>query len=334
MIFLNIKLSESHGMTKENIKETGRSTFLSESQTLIKVAESLDDHFVKTVDLCHKTKGRIILTGIGKNQHVGQKIAATLNSTGSPAIFMHAADAIHGDLGIIQADDLIICLSKSGNSPEIKALIPLLKALNNTVIAVTSVLNSYLARQADHAILLPIDREACPHNLAPTNSTTAFLVFGDALAICLLKLNGFTSEDFARLHPGGALGKRLHLKVSDLYPSNEKPLVRLDTTLQDSILEMSAKRLGATAVLDMNDKPVGIITDGDLRRLLEKSTTLNTLTARDAMCPNPKTIHPEAFATEALDIMRSNNITQLLVVEEDEYLGVIHIHDILREGIV
>lgn len=321
-------------MTKENIKETGKSTFLSEARTLINVAESLDNQFEEAVVLCHQTKGRIIFTGIGKNQYIAQKIIATLNSTGTPSLFMHTADAIHGDLGIVQKDDLIICLSKSGNSPEIKVLIPLLKTLGNNIIAVVSEPESYLAQQALLTIHLPVEEEACPHNLTPTNSTTAFLVFGDALAICLLKMNGFSSDDFARLHPGGSLGKRLYLRVSDLYTLNAKPQVRTDTSIRDSILEISAKRLGATAVLDENDCIKGLITDGDLRRLLENSVDLNILTAQDAMNTDPKIIQPDAFAAEALNLMRSNNITQLLVVDSDKYLGVIHIHDILREGIV
>ena len=321
-------------MAKEKIRESGQSTFLSEARTLTKVAESLDDHFVEVVELCFHTKGRIILTGIGKNQHIGQKIAATLNSTGTPSLFMHAGDAIHGDIGVIQKEDLIIFLSKSGNSPEVKALIPLLKALGNQIIAVVSDPASYLAKQSGLTINIPVEEEACPHNLTPTNSTTAFLVFGDALAISLIKLKGFSSDDYARLHPGGSLGKKLYLRVSDLYVLNGKPQVWLDTTLRESILEISAKRLGATAVLDKENRLAGIITDGDLRRFLEKSNELNSLTAKHAMSTNPKTILPNAFALEALNLMRANNITQLLVVEKGQYLGVIHIHDILKEGIV
>ncbi len=321
-------------MIKENIRENGRSTILSEARTLTQVAEAIDDNFVRLVELCYKIKGKIIFTGIGKNQHIGQKIAATLNSTGTPSFFMHATDAIHGDLGIVQKEDLVICLSKSGNSEEIKSLIPLVKALGNKVFAMVSDPESYLAKQADLTIYLPVKEEACPHNLAPTNSTTAFLAFGDALAITLLKLRGFTADDYAKLHPGGSLGKKLYMKVSDLYLLNEKPQVFASTSLHDSIIEISAKRLGATAVLDHKDNLLGIITDGDLRRLLGRFSEPNTLTARDAMSSKPKTIIPGAFAIEALNLMRSNNITQLLVVEKNKYLGVIHIHDILKEGII
>jgi len=321
-------------MTKENIKASGQSTFLSEARSLTNIAESLDKHFVELVELCYNNKGRIILTGIGKNQHIGQKITSTLNSTGTPSIFIHAGDAIHGDMGVIQKDDLIICLSKSGNSQEIKTLIPFIKALGNQIIGIVSDPESYLAKQANLTLILPVEEDACPHNLAPTNSSTVFLVFGDALAICLLQLNNFSSEDYGILHPGGSLGKKLHLKVSDLYILNSKPEVRLDTSFRNSIIEISTKRLGATAVLDKDNMLKGIITDGDLRRSLEHSSELDSLTAKHLMSTNPKTIRPTAFATEALDLMQSNNITQLLVVENSEYLGVIHIHDILKEGIV
>lgn len=321
-------------MTKENIIDTAKFTFLSEARTLEKIAESLNNRFEEAIKLCHQTEGRIIFTSIGKNQFIAQKIIATLNSTGTPSLFMHAADAIHGDLGIVQKDDLIICMSKSGNSPEIKVLIPLLRSMGNKIIGVVSDPDSFLALQSDLAVHLPVEKEACPHNLTPTNSTTAFLVFGDALAICLLKLNGFSSDDFARLHPGGSLGKKLYLRVSDLYVLNAKPQVQTQTSIHESILEISAKRLGVTAVLDKNMLLKGIITDGDLRRLLENSGDLNKVKAIDAMSENPKTISPNAFAAEALDMMRSNNITQLLVVDSEQYLGVIHIHDILKEGIV
>lgn len=321
-------------MTKENIREKGQAIFLSEAQTLKKIAESLDERFSQAVEWCQQASGRIIITGIGKNQHIGQKISSTLNSTGTPSLFMHAADAIHGDLGMIQKGDLILCLSKSGNSPEIKVLIPLIRSLGNRIIGITAEEGSFLSLQADLCLTLPVKDDACPHQLTPTNSTTAFLVFGDALAICLLEINQFTSGDFARLHPGGSLGKKLYLKVSDLYPLNEKPLVFLNTSLNQSILEISAKRLGATAVLNSDHQLEGIITDGDLRRLLEKNQNLDEVTARDVMSTHPRTIHPDAYAVEALGLMRTNNITQLLVVKEQNYLGVIHIHDILKEGIV
>ncbi|MCK5822315.1 MAG: KpsF/GutQ family sugar-phosphate isomerase [Bacteroidales bacterium] len=321
-------------MAKENIRSTAQSIFLSEARSLTSIAESLDNNFVELVELCHQNRGRIIFTGIGKNQHIGQKITATLNSTGTPSIFLHAGDALHGDMGVIQKDDLIIFLSKSGNSQEIKALIPLIKAMGNKIIGVVSDPASYLAKQAELTINLPVEEDACPHNLTPTNSSTAFLVFGDALAICLLELNNFTSDDYALFHPGGSLGKKLYLRVSDLYILCGKPTVMLDTSFRESILEISAKRLGATAVLDKDSVLQGIITDGDLRRLLEKPGNLNTLSAKDMMSSNPITIKPAAFAKEALNLMQSNNITQLLVVEKNKYMGVIHIHDILKEGIV
>ncbi|MBT4409607.1 MAG: KpsF/GutQ family sugar-phosphate isomerase, partial [Bacteroidetes bacterium] len=281
-------------MTEEEILDLAKSTILTERDTLSKIAVSIDSRFVKAAQIIDQSNGRVIITGIGKNQFVGQKIAATLNSTGCPSIFLHASDAIHGDLGVIQKDDIIIILSRSGNSHEIKVLIPLIRSRNNTIIAIVSDQDSYLGKQAEICIHLPVEKEACPHNLAPTNSTTAFLATGDALAICLMKMKGFSADDFGQLHPGGALGKRLYLRVSDLYTLNEKPEVSSDTSIHDTILEISARRLGATAVLDQNKLLIGIITDGDLRRLLQKHKELSGLTAIDAMTSNPKTILPDA----------------------------------------
>jgi len=274
-----------------------------------------------------------VVTGIGKSAIIGQKIVATLNSTGTPAIFMHAADAIHGDLGIIQKKDIVICLSKSGETPEIKVLVPLLKDRGSSLIAIVGNTNSYLARHADYIIDTSVPKEACPNNLAPTSSTTAQLVMGDALAVCLLESRGFSAGDFAKFHPGGTLGKELYLKVRDLYPNNPAPKVNPSDDLKAVILEISSKRLGATAVLN-GDKLIGVITDGDLRRMLEKNTDIKKLTASDIMTPKPKTIEADILVVHALNIMRQNNITQLLVVEKKKYLGIIHLHDILKEGIL
>lgn len=320
-------------MMKDNILKRAKDTLISESETLLKVGDSLDEQFTEVIELLSNTKGRIILTGIGKNQFIGQKIAATLNSIGHPSHFMHAGDAIHGDLGAVLPNDVILCLSKSGNSPEIKVLIPLIRSLKVTLIALTSVSDSYLARQSDWCILIPVEHESCPHNLTPTNSTTAYLAIGDAIAMCLLSIKNFSPEDFARFHPGGSLGKKLFLRVDDLYRVNERPLVNLDTPLHETIVEISKKRLGATVVMH-NKQIAGIITDGDLRRLLEQHTDLAGLCAKDALSANPKTISADSLAFEALNLMRANNITQLIVTANESYLGIIHIHDILKEGII
>ena len=320
-------------MTKVNILERGKSTFISESKTLSKVASSLDNTFVELVELVHNTKGRVIFTGVGKNQHVGKKIAATLNSIGKPSLFMHAGDAIHGDLGTIVQEDILICLSKSGTSPEVKVLIPLIRGLGTTLIGVGSDPDSFLSKNSDLFINIPIEEESCPFDLTPTNSTTAYMALGDAVAMCLLDLTRFSKQDFARFHPGGTLGKKLYLKVADLYPLNEKPMVNLSTSIRDTILEISAKRLGVAVVVE-NQMIKGIVTDGDLRRFFSQNENLAKKTAREAMSDSPKTIGPESYATQALQLMRSNNITQLIVTENDIYLGIVHIHDILKEGIV
>lgn len=298
------------------------------------LVNQIDDSFVAVVELLAERKGRMILTGIGKSAIVAQKIVATLNSTGSPSIFMHAADAIHGDLGIIQPEDVVICLSKSGNTPEIKLLIPLIRNMGNPIVAMVADLQSYLAKNSDYLLKTPIDREACPNNLAPTTSTTVQMVMGDALAVALLHLRGFSSKDFARVHPGGALGKKLYTRVEDLYRNNEKPMVNPETSIKNTILEISGKRLGATAVVDAQEHLLGVITDGDIRRMLERHDDFGALCARDIMSVHPKTISPEELAYQAFKHMESNSITQLLVVKNSQYLGVIHLHDILREGIV
>ncbi|MFC2097829.1 SIS domain-containing protein, partial [Bacteroidota bacterium] len=309
-------------------------TIQSESQSINKLSELIDDDFYYAVKKIFDSKGRVIITGIGKSANIGRKIVATLNSTGTPSIFMHAADAIHGDLGTIQDEDIVICISKSGDTPEIKVLVPLIQKLNNFIIAMVSNTDSYLAIQADLILKATVEKEACPWNLAPTSSTTAQLVIGDALAICLLEFRGFSNDDFARLHPGGSLGKQLYLRVCDLYTHVNAPKVNLTESVKNVILEISSKMLGATAVLNNSGEIMGIITDGDLRRMLEENDSIDKLTASKIMSKNPKCIEKNALAVNALSMMRNNNITQLLVVENDKYSGIIHIHNILKEGIV
>lgn len=294
---------------------------------------SIDSDFIEAVKLIHFSESRVIISGIGKSAIVAQKIVATLNSTGTPAVFMHAADAIHGDLGIIQKNDTVICISKSGNTAEIKMLVPLIKSGGNKLIGMVGDIDSYLAKQADLVLNTTVEKEACPHNLAPTSSTTAQMALGDALAVCLLECKGFTGSDFAKYHPGGALGKRLYLRVSELYPNNPKPVVKPSDPLSAVLLEISSKRLGATAVIE-NDRLIGIITDGDLRRMIEKGANLLEVKALDIMTHNPKTIAPSMMAVEALQLMKANNITQLIIAEEGSYLGFVHLHDLLKEGII
>lgn len=315
------------------LKAIAINTIRDEANAITNLIKSVDTDFLNSVDLILHSKGRVIVTGIGKSAIIGQKIVATFNSTGTPAIFLHAADAIHGDLGTVQKDDIVVCLSKSGETPEIKILVPLLKEYGSSLIAIVGNSESYLARQADLVIDTTVSKEACRNNLAPTSSTTAQMVMGDALAVCLLEARGFTPNDFARLHPGGAIGKQLYLKVSDLYPGNRVPQVQHDDTIQKVIIEISSNRLGATAVLK-GTTLTGIITDGDLRRMLEKNTDISTLTATDIMTTNPRTIASDTLVVNALSLMRQNNITQLLVVDKNKYKGVIHLHDILREGIL
>jgi arabinose-5-phosphate isomerase len=320
-------------LNPDEIKKVAVNTLLNEAEAINDLIPRIDDRFVEAVEVLIRTKGRVIVTGIGKSADIGRKIVATFNSTGTPAIFLHAADAIHGDLGTVTADDVILCLSKSGDTPEIKILVPLLKTYGNKLICIVGNIDSFLGRHSDIVLDASVGREACPNNLAPTSSTTAQLAMGDALAVALLHCRGFSPEDFARYHPGGALGKQLYLKVADLYPHNEKPMVDIDEPIASVIIEISSKRLGTAAVIH-NGILAGIVTDGDLRRMLQNHTSLYNLTAGDIMSVNPRTIQPESMVVDALQLMRQNNITQLLVVDHGEYLGVIHLHDILREGII
>lgn len=320
--------------TPEEIKHIAFQVIDDEKKAIAQLANNIDDAFVKAVETLFLAKGRVIITGIGKSANIATKIVSTFNSTGTPAVFMHAADSIHGDLGMVQKNDVVICISKSGNTPEIKVLVPLLKNFGNTLIAIVGNTDSFLASQADIVLNATVDHEACPNNLAPTSSTTAQLVMGDALAVALIECRNFSAHDFARFHPGGALGKKLYMRVNDLYTQNEKPSVCPDASIRDTVLEMTSKRLGCTTVLD-NEKIIGIVCDGDLRRMMKKYSNLDHLTAADIMSPNPKTISCHEYAVNALNIMRSNSITQLIVVGDDnKYLGVLHIHDILREGII
>ncbi len=326
-------------MDKQNkdktlITTTAIKTLKIEAETLLNLANVIDDTFVNCVEHLFSKNGRLVITGIGKSAIVAQKIVATLNSTGTPSIYMHAADAIHGDIGVIQPTDSVLCISKSGETPEIKVLIPLIKNLGNTILAFTSNEKSYLAKRADFSIYIPVAKEADPNNLAPTASSVAQIAMGDAIATSLLSLRGFTPSDFAQFHPGGALGKALYLRVDDLYPNNAKPQVYMDTLLKDTIVEMTSKRLGVTAVIDKVNHLAGIITDGDLRRMLEKGGDINNHTAQDIMTPQPITIDAHAMAVDALQMMRTNNITQLIVLDQEIYVGVIHLHDLIREGLI
>jgi len=320
-------------MNSEEIITSAKQTITEEAQAIAKLIDYIDDNFTKSVQYILQSKGRVVITGIGKSAIIANKIVATMNSTGTPAIFMHAADAIHGDLGIIQQDDVVICISKSGNTPEIKVLVPLLKRGNNKLIAITSNKNSVLAQQADSVLYAHVDKEACPNNLAPTTSTTAQLVLGDALAVCLLEMKHFGSSDFAKYHPGGALGKRLYLKVSDIVSHNQKPEVSPDTDIKKVIVEISEKMLGVTAVLN-NHQIVGIVTDGDIRRMLSKTDSIKGLTAKDIMSVNPKTIEVDCLAIDALHLMEKNKITQLLATKQGEYVGIIHLHNLIQEGLI
>lgn len=315
-----------------NIHSLAIETLRLEAEAVSKLQNFVDQSFEDSVQAIYDMKGRLVVTGIGKSAIIAQKIVATMNSTGTPSVFMHAADAIHGDLGIIQPDDVVLCISKSGNTPEISVLIPFLKMNGNTLIALVGNTESFLAKEADHVLNCTVSQEACPNNLAPTCSSTAQLAMGDALASCLIALRGFTSKDFAKYHPGGVLGKRLYVKVEDLYKFNEKPQVAPDDSIQKVILEISGKCLGVTAVVE-NGKVVGAITDGDLRRMLQKNVDIQGLKASDVMTRNPKSIAPDVLAVEALDMMRKKQITNIFVVENEEYKGVIHIHDIIKEGI-
>jgi arabinose-5-phosphate isomerase len=317
-----------------SIKQIALRTINMEAQSIQGLSNFINDDFENAVKQIASCKGRVVVSGIGKSAVIAQKIVATFNSTGTASIFMHAADAIHGDLGMIQQDDIVIIISKSGESPEIKVLIPLLKNLGNNLIAIVGNTDSYLAKHSDFILNTTVDKEACPHNLAPTTSTTAQLVMGDAIAICLMELKGFSSDDFAKFHPGGMLGKKLYLRISDLYKTNEMPRVFSDQSLKEVIVEITRKRLGATAVIDKNEYLLGVITDGDLRRMLEKNHLSDHVQAKDIMTKDPKTIEPDELVVNALDLMRRNEISQLLVVKDKKYLGMIHLHDLVREGFI
>lgn len=320
--------------TLNEIIQIGKGIVTTEADAISNMAALLDNDFAKCVELIFQSSGRVIVTGIGKSAIIANKIVATLNSTGTPAIYMHAADAIHGDLGLVQENDIVICLSKSGNTPEIKVLAPLIKNLGNTLVAIVGNTDSYLAKEADLVLKAIVEKEACPNNLAPTSSTTAQLVMGDALAMCLIECRGFTAQDFAKFHPGGSLGKKLYLRVADVYIKNQAPRVHFSDSISVVIVEMSSSLLGATAVLDDNSNLLGVITDGDIRRMVEKYDNITGLKAADIMGKNPKTIAPEELAVKAFQIMEQYKITQLVVMDGSEYKGMVHLHNIIQEGIV
>ncbi len=320
-------------MNHQELLSFARETVSNEAKAIAKLKDLLTDEFAAAALEIFKSNGRVIVTGIGKSALIAQKIVATFNSTGTPAIFMHAADAIHGDLGIIQPGDVVICISKSGNTPEIKVLVPLINNFKNKLIAITGNKASFLAQHANFVLDATIDKEACPNNLAPTTSTTAQLVIGDALAVCLVHLSGFTSKDFAKYHPGGALGKKLYLRISDITDQNAKPQVSSDAPLSEVIVEISQKMLGATAVVD-NDKIVGIITDGDIRRMLSENVDVRQLSAKDIMGKSPKTIANTALAIDAVNLLEDNKITQLIAEDKGTYKGIVHIHNLMNEGII
>ena len=319
--------------TSSIMSEIARNSIISQSNALKGVANLIDKEFAEAVQLIYNSKGRVVITGIGKSAIIAKKIVATLNSTGTSSIFMHAADAIHGDLGLVQKSDIIICISKSGDTPEIKVLVQIINKLKNKLIAITGNPKSVLGSNADYILNSFVEKEVCPNNLAPTTSTTAQLVIGDALAVCLLDLRKFTKDDFAKYHPGGTLGKKLFLTVGALSKQNQLPKVNPNSKIKDVIIEISEKRLGFTAVIEKN-KVIGVITDGDLRRMLSKTENISNLSAKDIMSTSPKTISTNAMAIEALKIMKANEISQLIVEDENKYAGVIHIHDLIREGIL
>lgn len=320
-------------VNNDKIISVAKKTIETESKAILNLASLVDQEFAEAVGYIYQSNGRVIVTGIGKSANIATKIVATLNSTGTPSIFMHAADAIHGDLGTVQENDSVICISKSGNTPEIKVLVPLIKAIGNKLIAITSNKDSFLGQQADYVLNAYVEKEACPNNLAPTSSTTAQLVMGDALAMALLDLRGFSSSDFAKFHPGGSLGKQLYLRVSNLTQQNKKPQVTPDANIKDVIMEISKNMLGVTAVIQDSDI-VGIITDGDLRRMMSKNDSFKGLTAKDIMSKNPKTIDNNAMAVAALEVMESSSITQIIAQENGVYSGIVHIHDLTKEGII
>ena len=318
--------------TREEIKSIAIQVIADKKKAVEKLADHIGDAFAEAVETIFSATGRVVVTGIGKSANIATKIVSTLNSTGTPALFLHAADAIHGDLGMVRPGDVVICISKSGNTPEIKVLVPLIKNFGNKLIAIVGNTDSFLAHEADLVLDTTVEHEACPNNLAPTSSTTAQLVMGDALAVALIECRNFTARDFARFHPGGALGKQLYMRVGDLYIQNERPAVPPTATIDETILEMTSKRLGCTVVVE-GEEIKGIVTDGDLRRMMQ--TFHSPKTAADIMHANPKRILDTEYAVNALQMMRQNSITQLIVVDGDgRYLGIIHIHDILREGII
>lgn len=317
-----------------SIKQVALKTIDLEAKAVSGLASFINDDFEKAVQSINTCTGRVVVSGIGKSAIIAQKIVATFNSTGTPAVFLHAADAIHGDLGMVQRNDSVIIISKSGESPEIKVLVSLIKSFGNKLIAMVGQTDSFLSKNADIVLDTTVEQEACPNNLAPTTSTTAQLVMGDALAVCLMELRGFQSDDFAKFHPGGMLGKKLYLRVADLSLGNEKPAVLPGQSLKEVIVEMTAKRLGITAVINESNQLLGIITDGDLRRMLEKSVAIDTITAGDIMTKDPKAIGPDELAVDALDLLRRNEISQLVVTEKGKYAGIIHLHDLIREGFI
>lgn len=334
-ILLYVKIYKNPDLiNKLEIKKAAQRSLKIEGNAILALGESISDDFVAAVEAILRAEGRLVVTGIGKSALIAQKLVATFNSTGTPALFMHAADAVHGDLGMVQRNDLVLCISQSGNTPEIKLLVPMIKNGGNVLLGMTGTADSYLAQQSDILLLSSITEEACPLKLAPTTSTAVQLALGDALAVCLLEQRGFTEKDFARYHPGGALGKRLYLRVDDLLVNNQAPAVQHQAPVKEALLAISKGRLGVTAVLE-GEKLVGIITDGDVRRMLDKHTDLGALLAADIMTPKPRTIASGSYAAEALQTIKANNITQLLVVDEHEkYLGVVHVHDLLKEGII
>lgn len=329
-----IKNKDFTVISEDLIKETALRTLDIESQSIIGLKQHIGQGFVECVRAIAQSQGRLVVTGIGKSAIIAQKIVATLNSTGTPSLFMHAADAIHGDLGMVRPVDLVLCLSKSGESPEIKVLVPLVKHLGSALIGMVANPSSFLAQHADYVLHTPIEKEADPNNLAPTASTTVQVAMGDALATALLRVKGFSPADFAQYHPGGALGKQLYLRVLNVYPQNERPTTQQTDSVEAAILEMTSKRLGCTVVVDELDRVLGIITDGDLRRMLERKADLNRLKAADLMTPKPQTVEKEALAVKALEVMRQKSITQLIVTDAGKYAGIIHLHDLIREGLI
>ncbi|ADY27866.1 MULTISPECIES: KpsF/GutQ family sugar-phosphate isomerase [Cellulophaga] len=317
----------------KTIIDIAKRTISNEADAIKNLSNLLDTNFTDAVNTIYNSKGRLIISGIGKSAIIAQKIVATLNSTGTPSIFMHAADAIHGDLGTVLKDDVVICISKSGNTPEIKVLVPLIKRGGNVLIGMTGNTDSFLAQQSNYVLNTYVEKEACPNNLAPTTSTTAQLVIGDAIAVSLLELKRFTSKDFAKYHPGGALGKKLYLRVNDIVNNNQKPEVKTNTPVKEVIVEISEKMLGATAVLE-NDKVIGIITDGDIRRMLNTYDNIGNLTAKDIMSKNPKTVNTDVLAVDALELMQQQEISQLVAVKDSKYVGLLHLHNLVNEGIL